>query len=309
MNPTLRASFLAAALALATACGGTSRSASPLVENIDEITRATGEGDFQALVDEGNAQWENRLELEALQAAIAAWEQAITVETPADVDRNEALFPVYVSLSRANYFLADAHVRWSSGSDAEMAESYAVGMEYGAQAIALGNEEWTRALVYETPVPEAVSTLTRDDMPAVYWYATNAGRWALATSIAEVLARKDDIAAMMGRLLELWPEFFYGAPNRYFGVYYTKIPFGDPALDMSLTNFEAAMAAFPQYLDNFFLFAADYCRVTNNRERAIEALETVLAFDVSAVPEVIPENTNAQRKAQDMLDNIDEYFN
>ena len=113
---------------------------------------------------------------------------------------------------------------------------------------------------------------------------------------------------MISRIAELDPTFFHGAQHRYFGVYYTKIPFGNPALDQSRQHFETAMSMFPEYLDNYFLFADEYCRVAQERELAVEALNHVLAADVDAYPELRAENLSSQRKAQYLLDNLDEFF-
>ncbi len=307
--PRLRG-FVAAALVACTplvACSG-ANSTTPLVENVDRVTAATEEGDFAALVANADAAWERRSEREAVQEAIDSWEQATRVPTPEGVDRNEALYPVYVNLSLAYYWMGHAHVRFDPSPDEALIALYQQGMEYGQTAIALNNEQWTRALLYETPIPEAVSTLTVDDVPAVYWYASNLGRWGIMRGIATVLANVDDLKAMMMRIEELDPTFFYDGPDRYFGVYYTKLPFGNPDLEQSRQRFERAIEMFPEYLESRVLFAEEYGVITQNRELTEEHLRTVVETDISQWPELLPENANAQRRAQLMLDEIDEYF-
>lgn len=287
------------------ACGGNTRNASPLVENIHEVTQASIDGDFNTLVAQGNAHWEMRYETTELHSAIFAWEQAILVATEPEEERAELLFPVYVSLARGYYLLGDTFV---PREDEEAADFHAHGMEFGARAIALGNEDWTQALLYETPISEAVQTLTIDDIPAVYWYAANAGRWAFGTSRAEVLARKEDIYSMIIRVSELDSSFFYGAPHRYFGVYFTKVPFGSPGLEQSRQHFEVVMDLYPDYLDNFFLYASEYCVAADLREEATEALQYVLDYDIESFSELHAENLAAQRKAQNLMEHLDEIF-
>lgn len=298
--------LLALVAAFAGACGASS--ASPLVENVDQATAATGDGDFLALVAEGDAQWDNRGDEAAVQAAIAAWEEAITAATPSDMSRRDALFPVYVKLSMAYYWHAHAHLRWMPDSDDAMMASYDQGKEYAETALALNNDAWTQALLYETPIPDAVATLTADDVPAMYWYATNLGRWGLMRGITTVLANVSDIKAMMDRVEELNPDYFYGAPNRYFGVYYTKLPFGNPDLDQSRARFEANMEAYPQYLETRVLLAEEWAMTTQERAVAEENLQYVVDADVSQWPELEPENANAQRRARQLLEELDEYF-
>ena len=298
---------LCGVLVLVAACGAPAGSA--VVEDIDNLIAVTNEGDFEALVAAGNEAWENRQDLASTLEAIESWETAIHAPTPAGVERRAAMFPVFVNLAQAYYWKAHAHLRFDeAATDEDMLATYSTGMDYGAQAIALNNDEWRRALLYETPIPEAVVHLTPSDVPAVYWHATNLGRWGLTRGIATVLGRKDDIYAMMNRVEEMDPAYFYNATNRYFGVYYTKIPFGNPAVDESQRRLEECISRHPEYLETRVLYAFDWATVTQNRAVAEEQLQIVLDADIDQWPELYPENLNAQRRAQQLLDEIDEYF-
>jgi len=288
-------------------CGG-GTSGSPVVENLDGLLEVRGEGDFAALVAEGDAQWAQRGDRAATQAAIAAWEAAIAAPTPSNVNRRQAMVPVYVKLAQGYYWMAHGHLRYDAESDEAMLATYERGMEYGAQAIALGNEEWRLALLYETPITEAAALLTANDVPAVYWHATNLGRWGLLRGIATVLARVNDIKSMMDRVEALGPDFYYGATNRYFGVYYTKLPFGNPDLAQARRRLEANIEAYPNYLETRVLLADDWAIVAGDRAVAEEQLRAVLAADPAADPALEPENRNAQRRAEAMLAAIDENF-
>jgi len=287
-------------------CGGAGTT--PLVENVARVTAATEEGDFAALVAEAEAAWTQRGERAQVEAAIAAWELAVRVPTPSGVDRNAALYPLYVDLSKAYYWLAHGHLRWEDNSEAIMLETYQIGMERAQTALALNNDQWTNALRYETPIPEAVSVLGPSDVPAMYWYATNLGRWGLLRGIATVLANVPDIKAMMDRVEALDATFFFGAPDRYFGVYYTKLPFGNPDLDQSRMRLERAIERYPGYLETRVLLAEEWARVTQNREIFETQLQAVIDADLDAYPELRPENENALRRAQYLVERIDEYF-
>jgi hypothetical protein len=291
---------------LAAGCGG--GSTTPLVENVDSLTAATEEGDFNALVAAGNAAWENRGDRASVEAAIASWEQATRVPAPEGVSRRDALFPVYVSLSKGYYWLAHGHVRWEADSGEQMLALYDQGMQYGQTALALGNDAWTNALRYGTPIPEAVATLTPADVPAAYWYATNLGRWGLLRGIATVLANVSDIKALMDRVYDLDAEYFYGAPDRYFGVYYTKLPFGNPDLDQSRARLESTIARYPQYLETRVLLAEEWALTMQDPAVFDEQLNIVLSTDVSQWPELLPENNNAVRRAQYLVENRAEFF-
>ena len=307
MRPTTLLHILLLVLFAAMGCGTATQHISP-IENIDERLAATEEGDFAALMAEAEEHWNQREDREHTEAAIAAWERCLQVPTPGD--RREDLYPVLHRLSRAHYYLTDGHVRFEDRPDwtEAMLAGFQRGVEYGHLALSVSNEEFNRALAYETPIPQAVEVTTAEDIPAMYWYSTNMGKWAVLDGIATILAHKDDIAAIMGRVAQLNREFFYGASDRYFGVYWTKIPIGAPDLASSRAHFETAIQINPDYLATRVLFAADYATKVQDRELFEEQLNFVLAADVNALPDVRQEQEVEQRKAQQLLDDIQEYF-
>ncbi len=290
------------------ACGdGVAGSA--VVEGIDDLIAPTGEGEFDALVTTADAHWAERSNRADVEAAIEAWEAAIHAPTADGVDRRAAMVPVFVNLSKGYYWLAHGHLRWDDAAgDEVMLATYEIGMNYGAQAIALSNDAWRRALLYETPIPDAVDTLTPDDVPAVYWYASNLGRWGLVRGIATVLSRVHDIKAMMDRVELMAPDFFYGATNRYFGVYYTKLPFGNPDVDQAERRLGQCISDYPEYLETRILLAEDWAMVTQERAIAEEQIQVVLDADISQWPELYPENRNAQLRAEHLRGELDEIF-
>ena len=318
---------LAACSALLLACGGGSAAGGstatyatggtvcvagpdgiPLIENVGRLTAVrTPDADFDALIAEAEAGWEARGTLEGTEAAIDAWERAILAPTPEDADRSAILAGVFTDLAKAYYWLAHAHVRYE-GDEARMLALYETGVACGGNAIALGNEGWNRAMLYETPIPDAVDVLGVDDVPAVYWYATNLGRWGLLRGIATVLSRVNDIYALMSTVESLDDGYFYNATNRYFGVYYTKLPFGNPDVDQAERRLQACIQAHPEYLETRVLYAYDWGIVTQDRATAEQQLQLVIDADLDAAPELRPENENAQRRARQLLDELDEIF-
>ncbi|MFT4703186.1 MAG: hypothetical protein ACI81R_000875 [Bradymonadia bacterium] len=279
----------------------------PLIENVDRLTRVRHEGNFEVLLAEAEEHWAQRSEKEHVEAAIVAWETAIASPTPGQ-DRNEALAEVFTRLAQGYYWLAHAHVRYQADNDAEMLHLYETGMSCAGNAIALGNSSWNREMLYERPIPESVGLLDDSDAPAVYWYATNLGRWGLLRGIATVISRVSDIYAMMNRVEETSPTYFYGATNRYFGVYYTKLPFGNPDVDQAERRLLANIEAHPEYLESRVLYGFDWGSVTQSRDIAEAQLQFVIDADISQWPDLLPENANAQRRAAQLLADFDEVF-
>lgn len=303
-NSLIRNLLLAAALTGGVACGGTN----PLVENLEQVTAASEEGDFEALVAAGSEAWERRGDVAAVREAIEAWERATRVPTPDGVERNAALYPVYVKLSQAWYWLAHGHLRWETDARDAMLEAYDTGRERAQVALALNNPEWNRQLQRGAGIPDAARALTEADVPAMYWYATNLGRWGLLRGITTVLANVPDIKAMMDRVEELDFDYFYGASDRYFGVYYTKLPFGNPDLEQSYARLQRCIERYPSYLETRVLLAEDWAFKTQDRATSEEQLRIVLDTDLSQFPDLLPENENARRRAQYLMDNLDEFF-
>lgn len=292
---------------LATACGTRT---SALVSDVDDRVRATAEGDFEALVAQGWEAWEERSSIESTRAAIEAWEQATRVETPEGVSRREALYPVLSMLSRAYYWYGDFHLQFTDGvenrNDRRHA-AYTRGMEVGRTALALNNDVWTEALQGGERIRDAAALLRIEDIDAAYWYAVNISRWALMEGTPTILRNTPDIRAVMERVRELDGDYFYGAANRYFGVFHTRLPLGNPDRDLSRTNFEEAIERFPQYLDNRYLFVVDWA-APRNRELAEEHLEAIMAFDLDSAPEIRAENEASQLKARRIIEDMDRYF-
>lgn len=297
--------------------GGCGASTSPLVQNVDRLIQPTEEGDFAALMAEAEEHWAQRDDKAHVERAIEAMERAVRVPTPAGQDRRVLLLPVYTQLSHAYYWLADFHLGGftvaldaSDGPEheARLQAAHARGMEHGQTALALANDDWTRALQADRSIAEASSLLREQDMLAAYWYAVNASRWALLEGLPEILRRSDDIRALMQRMKQITPNLYYGAPQRYFGAYYTRLPFGSPDLARSERNFRSAIGAHPDYLDTRYLFAADWARATNSREVAEEQLQAILDFDLDSAPHLRAENEASREKARQMMESLDRWF-
>lgn len=292
---------------LVSACGARTTA---LVSDVDAATAATAEGDFEALVQAGWDAWAERSSIESTRAAIAAWEEASTVETPEGVSRREALFPVLHMLSRAYYWYGDFHLQYADAVENRNDQRHAAytrGMEVGRTAIALNNTAWTETLQAGERIRDAAAHLMMDDIDAAYWYAVNISRWALMEGTPTILRNTPDIRAVMERVRELDEDYFYGAANRYFGVFHTRLPLGNPDRDLARENFEQAIERFPQYLDNRYLFVMDWA-APRNREIAEEQLQAIMDFDLDSAPEIRPENEASQHKARLVLEDLDRYF-
>ena len=261
---------------------------------------ATATGDAAASEAEGNAAWEKRGDEAELRKAMTAWQQALSI----DPSRGH----LRVKLARAHYFLADGHLRFDEMRQKEMLESYRDGTNHAELALGQEFPKYRAKFCARQPYSVALQQLDKEAIPAIYWYSTNLGKYALASSIVEVLNQKDRIKAMMELVYRIEPGFFKFAADRYLGAFYTKIPFPGGALPRSKGHFSASAEKAPEYLATKVLFAEMYAIKAKDRALFQSLLDEVVAFDVETLPEFKPENLVEQRKARDLLEEVDIYF-
>lgn len=285
------------------------------LQDTETITEATEQGEFAQTLAQAEEHWEKRINKNDLHKAIELMEKA--VKTPStelsEEERKERIAQTYEKLSRAYYFYADSHIRLESteegDKDDEMMSVFEKGVTAAEKAIALRAPEFAK-IVAEKPNKwqDSVGDVNTSAIPALYWYSTNLGKWALLEGIATILARKDDIKVTMEWILQNDPNFFYGAPYRYFGVYHTKVPIGGGAPPKSKEAYEKSLAVAPNYLATKVLMAETYAVLIGDRELFDKLLNEVVAADPNALPEIAAENQLEQQKAKGLLARGDDLF-
>lgn len=261
---------------------------------------AVAKGDADGFVAKGDAAWEQRAEETQLRMAIGSWEKALAID-PSRAD-------LRVKLARAHYFLADGHLRFDEEREEEMVQHLRMGTDQAELGLGQKYPAFASKFCSRQPFSVALQQLDKGALGAMYWYATNLGKYALATSIVEVLNQKDRIEAMMGLVKTLEPGFFHFAADRYFGAYFTKIPFPSGDLEKSKRHFQASIEGAPYYLATKVLLASMNAAKGGDRALFKQMLDEVVAFDLDSRPDLKPENAAEQRKAKDLLDEIDIYF-
>lgn len=103
---------------------------------------------------------------------------------------------------------------------------YSRGKNFGLELIEARNNKLRRAIDLGLgPLRKELAGLSQKDVEAVFWTALNWGGYINLTK--EDVRSVSDLAiveAMMARLLELAPNFFYGGPHLFYGVYYASRP-------------------------------------------------------------------------------------
>lgn len=244
----------------------------------------------------GDACFANRGDRAQLECAIAAWDEAAKLR---------ATWDLYAKLSRATFLLADGYVRFETGADQRdrYLARHQQGIRYGELAMMQASTEFASQVQGGAKAEDAIAALSKDHVPAMYWYATNFGRWANEMGTTTVLLYKDMIRKVMTRCLELDEDYFYAGPHRYFGAFYAKAPsFAGGDMDKSKEHFEIAKRKFPHYLATFTTYAEFYAVKQQDRDLFRELLDYVDKADGGAMPEVAVENSIEKKKAKALLD-------
>lgn len=262
---------------------------------------AAAQEQHRALVAEGDAAWQGRVDEAKLREALAKWEQAVALKGDD--------WRTYAKLARGYYLLADGFLFFEPAKKAEFLAAHEKGLAMAEQGMRAISPDFEKRRNAGTKIEDAVMKLGRDAVPLMYWYDVNLGKWAKAQDMATTLKHKDRIFKIMTRVYELDPEFFYGAPDRYFGGYYAVAPaFAGGDLEKSRQYFDQSLKKAPNYLATHVLIAELYAPKVQDRELFEARLRFVLDTPADVIPEVEPEATIEKKKAQKLLSEIDNYF-
>jgi tetratricopeptide (TPR) repeat protein len=267
------------------------------------------QGKAQELVAAGDAAWEERGDKARLVEAITRWEEAAKLDLTAELA---------AKLSRAHYLLGDGYYALEENLEGRDAE-YQKGLDWATQALKLAAPEFAAAMAGGAKHAEAIRKAPKEAVPAMYWYATNLGKWAATKGFATRLKYKDDLKATMEQVQALEPAYFYHAALRYFGGFEAATSgIAGGSLDKSKENFEKAIQAAPEYLGTKVLMAdflatklqkdEDKDGEPDGKKMFKRLLEEVVAADPDVDPAIAAENKLEQEKARKLLSKIDELF-
>lgn len=248
---------------------------------------------------EGDAAWAQRGEEARLVEAITKWEAAFEKTPSAELA---------AKLSRGHYLLGDGYYALANKAEERDAE-YQKGLDWATRSLKLAAPEFAKAMTEGKKHADAITLAPKEAVPAMYWYATNLGKWASSKGFATRLRYKDDIKATMLHVKALDEGYFYAAPWRYFGSFEAVTAgLAGGSLEKSEENFKKAVELAPNYLGSKVLWADYLCTKKQDKATYRKLLEEVLAADASVDPAIEPENKIEQAKAKKLLAEIEEKF-
>ncbi len=250
-------------------------------------------GSFEEIQQMWNDDRDSAEDLDAIITKLEAF-------TATNADHQEAL----TLLSRALYFRAD-------GFTEDVEEKKALwerGVTVGEAAMAADPAFKARIDKGDKP-SDAVFALQKDDQMAIYWTATNLGKWARASGFSTLVKYKGYVAKMMTHCLDLDETSYYAGPVRYWGAFYAVAPgFAGGDMNKSREFFEKAKGMNPEAFSTYVLYADTYAVKTQDRELFDSLLKYVLETPSDVIPELIPEQDVEKKKAQALMDSASEKF-
>ncbi len=211
---------------------------------------------------------------------------------------------------------ADAQMAYATGFVEKAQRERAKAMflkakTYGQRALAK-NKRFARALAANDH-DEFVRSLRgfrKKDAPALFTTALSWVMWIIASSDSPAaIGEMPRALALMERVQALEPGIRQGGVDQFYGIYYTVLPLGGGRdLARAREHFERSMRiAGPDYLLNRVTFAEFYARYAFDLELFEKTLRDVLAAE-PAVPEFTLMNAVAKRRAQGLLEQVDDLF-
>lgn len=158
---------------------------------------------------------------------------------------------------------------------------------------------------------EALSRTGKKEVPYLFWSATCWANWInYHFDSMEALSELPRVERMMKRVLELDEGFYYGGPHLFMGIWFAsrpKIAGGD--LKRSQDHFLRAIdLGKGKFLMSYVYYAEYYARMAQDKELFTSILQKVLNTSLDIAPELTLLNRVAQKRASELLNRQDEYF-
>ena len=203
--------------------------------------------------------------------------------------------------------LADGHLRSLGPKSQDYLGAFEKGTAAGERALAALSPAFKAKVTKDEKVEDAIQVVGKEGLDAMYWYAVNLGKWSRAKGIAALLGNKDRVKGVLERVAALDETFFYGAPHRYFGVYWSLLPVGRD-LDKSKTHFDRSLTIAPNYVGTKVLMAESYAVKAQDKALFSRLLAEVQATQDDVIPDLVPETRFEKQKARELEAKADELF-
>jgi len=131
------------------------------------------QGSFSAVVKEGDEAWAQREDRESVKTAIRRWEEAVNTNDDSmnKEERRQAVYKLYVKLSRAHFFLADGHIALQDRPELNadrLEDLYQQGRAFAERAMGVYDPAFRGAISADNDMSKAVMLLDEGAAEAMY---------------------------------------------------------------------------------------------------------------------------------------------
>lgn len=257
--------------------------------------------EVERLLATAEGAWANRGNQAQAQEAIDAWRMVAGI----DPENVEALS----ALTHALHFYADCYLRFDENDPQLYRDTHEEGIRVAERALRAMSPAFDQKLANGERFEEAIDVLDKFAVPALYWRSLNLDRWGTLESFATWLSYTDETRTVMEFCLAEDSLYWYRGPDRFFGAFYARLPsFAGGDMQKSWAHFNESRDIHPNFFGTRVLMAEEWAVKEGNRALFEELLGYVLSGDPSVIPEIMPENTCEQRKAQALMAEIDNLF-
>lgn len=244
------------------------------------------EGEARALRPEALRLWQKRVDSSALGQALSNFEK---MHEGLPQDREILLY-----LARGYFLMGEYH----STDKKEKMRHFEKSKDYGMKGMEL-NPEFKK--IAKDKLDKAVEKLTAEDAPLTFWTAASLGKWSKLNGVMSSLKWKDPMLAMIRKVEEVTPDYFYGAVPRFWGSFYALAPgFVGGDMKKSKENFKKAQEVAPEYLGTQVLYAESYLVEEGEKKEFEKVLQDILLAPLGPT-EIQPENSLEKQKAERLL--------
>ncbi|HUN65870.1 MAG TPA: TRAP transporter TatT component family protein [Bacteroidota bacterium] len=188
---------------------------------------------------------------------------------------------------------------------------YARGRDFGFRILDAGDAFRTARGQGPQEFREALRSLSRDDVPAVFWTAVGWGNSVLLNlSDPAALADLPKIEAMMEFVVRNDSTYFYGGALSFLGAYHGSRPAmfgGDPRLAKNYFHRALGISG-GKFLMTYILFAKTCAVQSQDRQLFESCLTAVDTASLDRLPEARLSNAIAKKKAMILRSKTDTLF-
>jgi hypothetical protein len=187
---------------------------------------------------------------------------------------------------------------------------YGRGKEYGVKSLSLNplfkDFQGKPLDVFQKSLEQTRKT----DVPTLFWVGSVWGSWIAVADSAEAMADLPWVEALIERVLQLDPSYYYGAACLFKAILLSARPeqFGGSLQKADELFKKAMLYGQGKFLMTDVCYAKYYARQTLNKDLFVSTLKRVLETPATIEPDVTLANTLAQQKAAKLLAQVDELF-